>query len=58
MRYWPIASGGVCLLLLLGFLFLPRRMPGFGHYMEVSYVGCSVRRVRARLDEIARFEQE
>jgi hypothetical protein len=58
MPYWLIASGGVCLLLLLGFVFMPRRVPGLGRYMEAGYVGCSVRRVQARLDEIARFERE
>jgi hypothetical protein len=58
MPCWLIVSGGVCLLLLLGLVFLPRWVPGLGRYMEASYVGRSVRRVQARLDEIARFERE
>jgi hypothetical protein len=58
MLYWLIASGGVCLLLLLGLVSLPHWAPRLGRYMEASYVGRSVRHVQARLDEIARFERE
>jgi hypothetical protein len=56
--YWLIATGSICLALLLGLVLLPRWAPKAARHLEGSYIGRSVRRVQARLDEIARFERE
>jgi hypothetical protein len=55
---WLVASAFVCLAVNCGLVLLARRPGRWGRGLAASWVGCSVNRAQAALDEIEDFERE
>ena len=56
--YWLISSALVCLALNYGLLLLSRAPGKCGASLRRSWIGRSINRAQATLDEIAQFERE
>jgi hypothetical protein len=56
--WWLVSSVVVCLALNCGLVLLARSRRKWGRALAASWVGCSVRRAQASLNEIEEFERE